>query len=188
MWDAEQVRGRLTAMAAADPEHAAFGAEVHRYLLGPALSVSQVAAFEEPQGVTLPAAYREFVLAVGDGGAGPYYGLFRLDGSDMRPDDRAERMRPSFLATPFPHVEAWNPNASGPDSAEWMNDDEYFDPKWDAGSLIIVHFGCGAFFRLVVTGSARGQVWFDDRESDGGLMPAARDFFEWYQAWLAAPQ
>lgn len=62
MWDAEQVRERLAALAAGDPECAAFGAEGHRYRLGSALSVSQVAAFEESLGVTLPVAYREFVL------------------------------------------------------------------------------------------------------------------------------
>jgi hypothetical protein len=38
----------------------------------------------------------------------------------------------------------------------------------------------------VVTGPTRGQVWFDDRASDGGLMPET-DLHDWYLRWLYNP-
>lgn len=182
--DHDYVRCRLAALAAADPAFTRFGAHRHRYRLGPALSQEDVAAFERLQGVTLPESYRRFLTEVGDGGAGPFYGLFRLDGSDMRDLDREERETAGFLATPFPHIEAWNPHRQPSDA--WMDDEEYFHPRWVSGSLIIAEFGCGAFFRLVVTGPVRGRAWFDDRASDGGLTPG-HDFGDWYLRWLDDP-
>jgi hypothetical protein len=64
-----------------------------------------------------------------------------------------------------------------------MSEDEYFDLRWTAGSLIIAEFGCGAFHRLIVSGPARGQVWFDDCANDAGLTPGA-EFEPWYLDWL----
>ncbi len=180
MWDADQVRARIAAMAAADPECTTFGSSRHRHRLGPPLAEPEVSAFERQHEIILPASYRDFLVQVGDGGAGPYYGLFRLDGSGMRPRDQEERSVSGRLATPFPHTTLWNPNATDSDP---VTDDEYFDPKWSTGSLIIAEFGCGAFFRLVMSGEARGQVWFDDRAGDGGLIPGP-DFRDWYLAWL----
>lgn len=81
--------------------------------------------------------------------------------------------------TPFPHTEFWNPNST----ELTMTDDESFAPKRVTGSIIIDHYGCGHFYRLVVTGSARGQVWFDGRAGDDGLAPGP-DFATWYQTWL----
>jgi hypothetical protein len=64
-----------------------------------------------------------------------------------------------------------------------MDESEYFEVKWSAGPLNIAHEGCGAFFRLVITGAARGQVWFDDRASDSGITPGP-DFYTRYVRWL----
>ena len=149
---------------------------------------ADVAAFETLHHITLPAAYRSFLLEVGNGGAGPHYGLFTLDGAGLRDDDLQEQYRPGHLATPFPHTQAWNPDfhvpqPEVPKPVGMMTEDEYFDDRWISGSLIIAEFGCGAFHRLVVTGPSRGQVWFDDRAADGGLTPEA-DFASWYDSWL----
>jgi hypothetical protein len=183
VWDTQRIHARLAEAAQADPDLDAFGASRHRYRLASVLREEQIAAFEARHDITLPEPYRSFLSEAGDGGAGPYYGLFRLDGSDMDERDRDESLTPGFLATPFPHTERWNPNHSWP-CETWMEDDEYFDPQWVTGSLVLAHFGCGAFYRLVVTGAARGQVWFDDRASDAGLAPDATDFGEWYLRWF----
>lgn len=182
MWDVEHVLSRLAAMAGADPKCQKFGAGRHRYRLEPVLSEAEVSAFEEQHGVTLPEAYRNFVTQVGDGGAGPFYGLFRLKESRRRDAEWEEREIPDFLATPFPHTEAWTP-----DPYKELDGDEYDDPQWITGSLNIAEFGCGAFLRLVITGPERGHVWFDDRPSDGGLT-RERGFYEWYMDWLTNPK
>ncbi|GAA3067269.1 SMI1/KNR4 family protein [Streptosporangium carneum] len=178
MWDVGHIQSCLTAVAQADPGHEIFGASRHRHRLGPVLDEAEVAGFEALHGVSLPEAYRAFLTDVGDGGAGPHYGLFRLDGFEMRDLERQERETPGFMAAPFPHTRNWNPY-------DRMDEDEYFAPRQVAGSLIVAEFGCGAFHRLVVTGEARGEVWLDDRASDGGLLREG-DFREWYTSWLDA--
>lgn len=92
MWDARRIHARLAAVRDADPGFARFGASQHRYRLGPVLSEADVEAFEVRRGVTLPAAYRSFLLHVGDGGAGPHYGLLRLEGTDRPGPDPQERL------------------------------------------------------------------------------------------------
>jgi SMI1 / KNR4 family (SUKH-1) len=181
VWSADAVRARLAAARAADPELRRFGADTHRYALGPPLDEAAVAEFEARHGVVLPAAHRSFLTEVGDGGAGPYYGLYPLDGSGLHPVDVDERARPGHLAAAFPHTVAWNPVYYGPHPE--ITEDDYSADEQTAGSLVICHYGCGALFRLVVTGPARGQVWFDDRCSGGGLTPGP-DFATWYGDWL----
>jgi hypothetical protein len=181
MWDADDVRRRLAAARTADPELRRHGAEEHRYALRPPLDEAAVAAFEERHGVVLPAEYRGFLREVGDGGAGPYYGIYPLDGTGMHSFDREERERPGHLAAPFPHTAAWAPRWWGPDPE--IDEDAYYADEQTAGTLVVCHFGCGALFRLVVTGAERGRVWFDDRPSDGGMTPGP-GFRDWYLEWL----
>lgn len=115
-------------------------------------------------------------------------GLYPLSGDGLREDDRNERWQLGHLATPFPLTRRWNPWESRDPNA--VSNDEYlasFDARRVTGSLVIAEFGSGAFHRLVVTGPARGQVWFDDRAADGGLAPEA-GFPAWYQNWLHDPK
>ncbi|WP_328613434.1 SMI1/KNR4 family protein [Amycolatopsis sp. NBC_00355] len=174
------VRDRLADLSAADPDFTRFGAGKHRYRLEPPVPAAEIADFEARHGVTLPEEYRGFLLSVGGHGAGPYYGLYRLSAPEC-PDE--DGWRPGFLSTPFPFTEAWNRAEHHPTDNE-IPDDLYFDQRWITGSLKVAHFGCGAYFRLVVTGPERGRLWFDDRASDGGVSPCGTGFREWYLKWL----
>lgn len=180
VWNAQQVDKRLRELAEADPQFNRFGADRHRYRLGPTLSVGDLARFEREHEITLPNAYGTFTTTVGNGGAGPYYGMYRHDGADWNnPHRELEQQQPGFLAMPFPHSEPFLPEPG--------NGEDFYAPSWLAGTLVLAEFGCGAYFRLVVTGPARGQVWFDDLASDQGLTPGP-DFHDWYQTWLDNPK
>lgn len=52
-----------------------FGAEAHQFAMHAPITEHDLTAFESKHGVRLPEDYRAFLLAVGNGGAGPYYGL-----------------------------------------------------------------------------------------------------------------
>lgn len=182
MWDPHEIQARLATIRAADPNFTIFGARCHHHQLGPTLPEDRVIAFEAAHHVTLPDAYRTFLTTVGDGGAGPHYGLFPLSGNGMRDLEKEDRELPNYLATPFPHTQPWNPIK--PTTPNPISEDDYYDSRWTTGSLVIAEFGCGAFHRLIITGHARGQVWFDDRASDGGLTPEAADFHSWYRDWF----
>ena len=56
-----------------------FGESKHGFRLGPPLGEGELAAFEQVHGVSLPAGYRAFLTEIGNGGAGPYYGLVPLE-------------------------------------------------------------------------------------------------------------
>ncbi len=79
-------------------------------------------------------------------GAGKH--RYRLSAPEC-PDE--DDWRPGFLSTPFPFTEAWNRAEHHPIDNE-IPDDLYFDQRWITGSPKVAHFGCGAYFRLVVTG------------------------------------
>ncbi len=61
-----------------DPDFERFGADSHQYKLKAPASEEQVQKFEEQQGIRLPEEYRDFLLYAGNGGAGPYYGLYGI--------------------------------------------------------------------------------------------------------------
>ena len=69
----KRIRGKLKQVQRIKP--VGFGWESHRYRLNPPLKEGLLTDFEQTHGVTLPTEFRRFVIEVGDGGAGPAYGL-----------------------------------------------------------------------------------------------------------------
>lgn len=170
----------------------------HGFRLNPVASPAQVAAFEASHGVTLPGDYREFLLTVGNGGAGPGCGVFPLG--------EYGGFGVGDLATPFPHTDSWNasdewfdslpdPAADLPEApTSWRSIDELIE--WNrlhppdeelaarraeleawydgdgrvVGTLPIADVGCAMCDRLVIQGPARGTVWLDARASEEGLL------------------
>lgn len=63
----------------ADEKCEEFGASKHRYKLNPVISLSQVRDFEQRHKIKLPQGYVDFLTQVGNGGAGPDYGIYSLE-------------------------------------------------------------------------------------------------------------
>lgn len=81
-----------------------------------------------------------------------------------------------YLRRPFPLTKAWDWEHDEEGLGDADRDDLHF------GSLILGTDGCTAFWHLIVTGAARGQVWFKDGVTE--MKPVAPDFLSWYQAWV----
>ena len=178
-----------------------FGEDSHRYELHRALSEEEVSAFEAEHGVRLPDDYRQFLTRVGNGGAGPYYGLFRLGEMDDGLDYGPWGDFVGHLSLPFPHTNAWNDLTGKPDDQMVPDSDEYdylietfdqkyYDPRQVDGAIPICHLGCALRQWLIICGPEAGNVWCDDRADYGGLRPLQSperirtSFFEWYREWL----
>lgn len=125
--------------------------------------MADVAAFEAAFGVILPADYRCFITTIGNGGAGPYYGLDPLEafGRD--------------LSRPFPFTQS-SGSVVGPD----QRGRGYEFP----GVLEFCHRGCDNYSYLVVAGPAYGTVW-DGCPEDDDFRPTGLSFADWYGGWAS---
>jgi hypothetical protein len=199
----ESVRSAIEAVKQRDPAFELFGASSHRYQLNSRLSEPEVVEFESRYGIRLPEAYRDFVLNAGDGGAGPYYGVFRLGMMDhgYGESEWKEGEFVGSLRDCWPHRQAWNlpiealtvPAGLSRDASDIAQDEidkKYWNAALVAGALPICHHGCALRDWLVITGPEAGQVWHDARVDEGGLRPYERadgkrlTFTEWYLDWL----
>jgi hypothetical protein len=202
VFDSSEIRDRVAQLRAAGVVHSIFGANGHRFELAPPIEVNALIAWEREHGVELPADYRDYLVALGNGGAGPSYGIFPLGmwdglGGELVPIGDAL----GELRAPFPHREAWNLPAARFDPPDHADDDEedawnaqldaeYYDPSLVNGAIWICDHGCALRTLLVITGSERGHVWADRRAENAGLVPHVGPdgrhlgFGDWYTAWL----
>ena len=186
------IRAKFDELARLDSDCDLADSANHNYQLNPPLQLAQIEAFEAEYGVLLPAEYRAFLMKIGDGGAGPYDGLPRLN--------EAPR---TALETPFPHRDFFDVSDD-----ENLPDDAYGN-QWIAGALTLSDQGCGMHDLLVISGAETGQMWQDDRSNGFGIFPLARNreelgesqedvtpftiaekrkerlsFLDWYEWWL----
>lgn len=207
----QYVRDRLKELAKKDRKRKVFGASSHDYRLNPPIDVNVVESFEAGHGVTLPEDYKRFITEIGNGGAGPFYGLFPF-GHD---DDGSWRIGilVGDVGKPFPHAESWNHDDSlwerEPDIYEGITEEEedrlneewdtlleaeYWNPNVVSGAIPICHLGCALRQWLVVNGEQRGYVWTDYRADQAGLFPLKNSkdqpmsFTDWYLAWIEEPE
>lgn len=165
-------------------------------MFGARVSLQYVKNFERDHGISLPEEYREWMTSVGSG-VGPDYGITPLSKWDIVFGQRVGKYTPDFLRTPFPYAGPWDlpcPDAGAPKSDWNEREREYFDDRHRSGTITIGSQGCYEHF-LIVTGQCAGEVWVDDRSSDGGLYPEGipgRDhregerlsFYDWVNCWL----
>jgi hypothetical protein len=197
----ERIKNKLEHLRKLDTAFELFGAEKHQYILNPRLTPDNIKQFEIANKVSLPSGYAEFLITIGNGGAGPFYGLEPLenvlfDDLDYKREDGL--MNPS---KPFLLTEAWNLEFE-PTVNEDENEEEYenqyevfsnlyFDSEHTNGLIAICNYGCGINLNLVVNGQEYGNIWTDDRGNDGGIYPSIElgnkekiTFLNWYELWL----
>jgi hypothetical protein len=138
-----------------------FGSDRHRYSFGPALAPARVKAFESAHRVNLPPDYRCFLTTIGNGGAGPYYGLEPLGTFDRD------------LSRPFPFTQGTEPLT---ELGQKSCSDEF------PGILEFCHQGCASYSYLVVAGAAYGTIW-NGRPEDDDFRPTGLSFAAWYRQW-----
>jgi hypothetical protein len=206
----EAIRKNLETLRTAKVRPDVFGSQAHGFRLHPTLSLDEVQAFETKHRVMLPSDYREFLMHIRNGGAGPYYGLFKLGEMDSRRALREWKEADGFvgiLSEPFPHTEAWNDLTGRPPydesretDQEWEDEynrllvqweaDHYWNSRWVNGVIPICNLGCALRQWLVITGPEAGHVWGDDRVDERGLYPLQKGvlkrvtFLLWYTSWL----
>jgi hypothetical protein len=207
----DSISRKLGQLKILDSQLQLFGADTHKYLLNPVLTSQQVAQFETEYQVALPEAFAAFLTTIGNGGAGPFYGMQPLEDSRINFWDTTENADHQYfnLSKPFPHTESWNIEAQLNELYEKIDEaneagneeleEALFEKKWemiggeehDFGRLYTTDYGCGVKISLIVNGPEKGNMWTDDRTNDAGLYPTTElgnkdkiSFLDWYELWL----
>jgi len=162
-----------------DSELERFGAYEHQYKLSAPASEETIQAFEEQQGIRLPEEYRDFLLFVGNGGAGPFYGLYTLEEQEEELDDSAYHVQTEPVIYPKMSDEDWD-KAADP---EGRRKGEEAHPY--VGVLPIGSQGCTLMTGLMLSGPYRGQVVYYDEDCCGKpFFVREKGFLKWYERWL----
>lgn len=197
----ENIKNKLDELKQLDTDFEVFGSQKHNYTLNPTLSPEIIRQFDAKYKVNLPSGYVDFLTTLGNGGAGPFYGLEPFENIVF--DDLDYKIKGSLLnpSKPFLHTEAWNLEFE-PTVCEDENEKEYdrqyeeftnlyFDKEHINGVIAICNYGCGIRINLVVNGKEYGNIWTDDRGNDGGIYPTIQlgektkiGFLDWYELWL----
>jgi hypothetical protein len=106
----KRIKDKLKELQQLDFGFKLFGADTHKYILNPALTIEEVKKFEADNKVELPV---EYLTTIGNGGAGPFYGVHTLEESSINFFDNTEKLNHKYfdLSKPFPHTESWNVEA-----------------------------------------------------------------------------
>lgn len=203
--DAARIQRALHQLRESGPS--VFGSESHGFNLNDPLNESDVLEFEQAHHIELPVDYRAFITATGNGGAGPFYGVFPLGKRDAPFGSDLEEWHENdgfigILSNPFPHDKDWNDLSrmpkdelaeSAPDVYEKQQDDfdnQYWSSALVNGAIPICHEGCATRIWLVVTGPQAGYLWRDTRSEFTGIRPLKLQsgnpatFINWYEEWL----
>lgn len=167
LFSLEELRALLERAKTADPELKQFGAGCHKYQWNPLTSLKEIEKFEQTAGVSLPEDYRGFLLQAGDGGAGPFYGLFSLGQVQGWLDWEVEPEKMPYLH-PGMDVGAL----------------ETEEGNWRRGCIPIGSQGDTYFTYLLVAGPDRGRVVYVEYEGSWVFFPGEPDFISWYARWL----
>lgn len=149
-----------------------------------ALSEKDVETFEEKHKIKFPNDFRTFITQMFDGGFGPHQ-IMPLEYWDSIHNTVYLDSLGNDLSKPFPLVKAWDEEKD----KELMPDRENYNSIVN-GTIRICHIGCGNFIFLVVNGREYGNMWIDDRASNGEIIPLTSKgenrvtFEEWYFDWV----
>lgn len=199
MFQRKEVEKILSHAKQMDPKYERFGVSRHQYKLNPPIRMEFVRAAEKRYHFQLPEDYVQFITEVGDGGAGPDYGIYPFGNFFWKAESPgAERFREEYrrsLANPFLLVpmepddveysgfskEAYEKNPG--DFFVEVGEGDYKERLCDTdGFYVLGTHGCQWDFGMVTAGERRGQVF--DTDNEGNYCFAAHSFYEYYQNWL----
>lgn len=196
-----RISNKIGELKMLDKHFKIFGSQKHKYKINPTISLDKVQQFENTYHVTLPKDYVNFITMLGNGGAGPFYGLEPFENclfGDLDYKRSDSLLNPS---KPFLHTEPWNLNfetaiSENENEEEYQKEyskfeNQYFDKTQMNGVIAICNYGCAVSLNLVVNGKEYGNIWTDDRGSDNGIYPSYElgnkdkiSFLDWYELWL----
>lgn len=179
-----RVKNKLSLVRKLDADYREFGSSSHKYQLNSKLSLKSVDALQAQLNCQLPTDYVQFITEIGNGGAGPYYGLVSLDQAVNKYDKY--RISRSCLLSPDMSREEWQALCYIDDDC---SDKEFYEVenKIHQGMIYLGTCGCTYDLMLVVSGPYTGHIVYTNDWGDD--LPPYKfsyecSFLEWYERWL----
>ncbi|MFD1884900.1 SMI1/KNR4 family protein [Paenibacillus wenxiniae] len=180
------IQHKLEQVKAKDTEFTEFGSSSHRYAMNPVLSKAELEQWQREHKIILPEPYAEFLLTIGNGGAGPYYGVYSLSTATSYTEPPALSL-PAILRPRMPKAE-WNQVIAPLIWDEDISDEQYefTESQILGGMLCIGTQGCDYDMYLVLDGEYRGRVVYtnDFYEDAPFFFVYDLTFLDWYERWL----
>lgn len=205
----DRIRRKLKEAASVDAECNVFGAKKHRYELNAPLDREALNEFQSQHGITLPEPYATFLTEIGNGGAGPYYGIHPLGTRQSIDLDRIgepttfqpDKPKGSESLESSESLEGSGGSEDSADSGdqEAINSTDEVGEKATEGDMDEVsededcHYpgllnigeqGCSYETMLIVTGEHRGKMMYIDLDSNQTFFTYEGNFLDWYERWL----
>ncbi len=164
----------------ADTHRNILGAFQHQYQLNPVVSLKEVQQFEEEYHVELPEEYIFFLTKVGNGGAGPDYGMYSLDEMKLHNNKNICREGvPAFIDKNLTK-DAWDIMSIEVDTDENLMND------MREGLLIIGTQREVSDNVLMCKGSEQGKIVYFNWAFEFEVFPyfTGMGFLEWYETYF----
>lgn len=153
----DRIKNKLEKAMRKDTAFLVFGASSHKYKVYEVLTAKELADWQAKNQVTLPEPYAQFLTKVGNGGAGPYYGIYSIEKATSYTERNAFTTK--CVIHPRMTKEKWNHLIE-----PLISDEDISDPEYDAardrvmgGMLCIGTQGCEYDMYLVLEGKHRGK-------------------------------
>lgn len=188
--DIEYIKSAVRKLAYFDMEYQTFGSWGHAHLFKPVLAEEQLAAWEDLMQLRLPEDYRRYLTCLGNGGAGPAYGIatFALPLNDklkaasiysdthagdfnaiarewfdiynQKKQERYERYCREHHPAPPLSLQEWSKQIAG------KRYEELYQKLFVHGQLLIANQGCATDIYLILNGTERGACHCTNSEYD----------------------
>ncbi|AUI88068.1 hypothetical protein BS333_16990 [Vibrio azureus] len=182
-----RIKQKLKKAYSVDSDFKVFGASSHKYCVKDPISNSKIEEFESTYRVTLPLCYKEFMLNVGNGGAGPYFGIYPLEyGVSLLAKKAGETLGNEVLISPGITDDEWEELTLKLDDVN-LSDDvlDDLDAEFYSGILPIGSQGCTYYHALVLNGKYAGRVVNVDVALNMPILFCyENNFLDWYERWL----
>lgn len=179
-WD-EQIQRivqKMELVRAKDADFTVFGASSHKYRMKSPISIDEVEAFERRNRVSIPQEFKLFLTSVGNGGAGPYYGIYSLGSNEDIYLSEPCRLHPGMTDEEWEELVRFDRDGVS---------DEQYDEEYDAlfqGMLSLGTQGCTYEMMLIVNGEYRGRIVYIDGDLQKPFFTYEKHFLDWYERWL----
>lgn len=182
----ERIKMKLKQASRKDSKHKIFGASLHKYKIQEPIPYAKLVEWQTENKVVLPESYARFLTEIGNGGAGPYYGMYSLEKATSYTESDAMNMQ--CVLYPNMDKEEWNRLTEPLNSDEDISDSEYdaAHNKVLGGMLCIGTQGCEYDMYLVLEGEHTGKVVYtsDFHPNIPFFFVYEDNFLNWYERWL----